>query len=898
MADGGEITFSTALDNEQLEADLKSAGREMDNIKRKLERAESSKNAIELEMEKAEAAIHETEAEIDGLKAKLASMGEAPIGDSDQYMAHLSSVRQIEESIEEANTRLEKQIKDIDSLGNRWQTADSKAQAYTEQLEKAKTKQKDLATEYRSSMASQESSAEKVKKKQADLTRSYGQSMAAGTEAVRKSTAETEGRMDRLSRKINALAKKAFVFSLIAGALDAMKDHLAETMKENDRFAASLEVLKATMAGFAAPFVNVVATALTGLMNILSSMFMTLASLVDSVFKTDIAGSIRAAREAAQAAEREAKAKKKTAKAAREATKSIMAFDEINAMQADKSAEKDEEQEAPLDFGALGAGEIDQALGAIMMILGAALMAVGAILAFSGINIPLGITLMAIGALMIYTALQEQWDLLPTKVQEAITTALVIGGIVLLVLGCVLAFSGVAIPLGVGLIAAGALMLGTAVAINWESMSEETRNVVSVMMAVLSAALLVIGAILTFTAANPALGIGLMILGAAGLVALAAINWERMPEDVRNTVAVIMAVVGVAFLVLGCVLAFSGAATPLGIALIVIGAAMLATDAILAWEQLPEDVKNTVALIFGVVSIAFLVLGAILALTGVALPLGIALLVTGAAMLAADAALNWDRMTDEARSFVTNMMLIVGAALIVIGIVLLITGVGIPLGIACILAGVGSLVAAAALNWDFLKDKVQEIWNGIVSFWNTYIAPIFTAEWWRERFRCIVNGLIYAINCGLDAFGDFINWITGGISGLLGFFGVDWSFNISMPHIPYLAQGAVIPPNRKFLAVLGDQSNGANLEAPESLIRQIVREEAGGNAEQMAMAMQQAFVAALMQVAPLLQQSDGGDRDATMILQVGNEELARAVSKGNASLLRRGEMKPGFAFGV
>lgn len=49
-------------------------------------------------------------------------------------------------------------------------------------------------------------------------------------------------------------------------------------------------------------------------------------------------------------------------------------------------------------------------------------------------------------------------------------------------------------------------------------------------------------------------------------------------------------------------------------------------------------------------------------------------------------------------------------------------------------------------------------------------------------------------------------------------------------NIPQLATGAVIPPNRRFTAVLGDQRNGRNLEAPEGLIRQIVREETGGGA--------------------------------------------------------------------
>lgn len=46
--------------------------------------------------------------------------------------------------------------------------------------------------------------------------------------------------------------------------------------------------------------------------------------------------------------------------------------------------------------------------------------------------------------------------------------------------------------------------------------------------------------------------------------------------------------------------------------------------------------------------------------------------------------------------------------------------------------------------------------------------------------------------------------------------------------MPRLATGAVIPPNGEFLAVLGDQKHGRNLEAPEDLIRQIVREETAG----------------------------------------------------------------------
>ena len=129
--------------------------------------------------------------------------------------------------------------------------------------------------------------------------------------------------------------------------------------------------------------------------------------------------------------------------------------------------------------------------------------------------------------------------------------------------------------------------------------------------------------------------------------------------------------------------------------------------------------------------------------------------------------------------------------------------------------------------------------------------------------------------------------ISNGIGGLLSAAGVDWSFGVTMPQIPYLAQGAVIPPNRKFAAVLGDQTSGMNLEAPEGLIRQIVREEAGGNAWE----VQQGVAAALMQVLPALL---GGESGGDLVLQlvVGNEELARAVNKGNASMARRGAVKP------
>lgn len=812
MADGGEITFSTVLDNAQLEKELKQAEREIKDLEAKVSKWDGNKSALEQQMDSTSQSIDAAKAKIAQLKAEAASLPDVTTS-KEAHEANVAAYSRITSEIKAQDDYIIKQTEVMDKLNAQWLKADGEAARYTGQLGTAKARAAELGTEL-----------------QATAKKS-----AATTQAALK---ESEARFSAFSKRINGYMKNLFVFGLILEGLRSIKEYIGETAKENDRFAVSFANLKATMAGFAAPLVNMAVTALTGLMNMISKMIETLAGLIDSLFRTNLADSIRAAREAAQAAEREAKAKKKTAKSAKEAAKSIMAFDEINALSAEQSADKDEEQaEAPLDWNALDAGKIDEKLGAIMLILGAALMAVGAILAFSGINIPLGITLMAIGALMVYTAVQEQWGALPAELQSAITTALVITGMLLLVVGAILALSGVGVPIGVGMMAAGAVLLWTAAAINWDSMEPQLQAVVTILLAVLGAALLVIGAILCFSGAGTPLGIGLMVLGAASLAAAAALAWDSLPNELRNVVGQIMMILGGVLLVVGAILAFSGAATPLGVGLMIAGAGLLAAGAAtIDWNAVPEEVRNTV----------------------------------------------------------TTILTIVGAALLVLGVVLLLTGAGIPLGIGCILAGIGSLVGAAAINWNFLEDKAREIWGNLTSWWDQNVAQIFTSQFWEDLWKSMVNGLIWAINSGLNAFGGFVNNISSGISGLLSMAGVDWSWSVQMPQLPYLAQGAVIPPNRKFAAVLGDQRSGNNLEAPEGLIRQIVREESGGGADT-AWNVQQGVAAALMQVLPALlggQEGKSGD----LVLVVGQEELARTTLKGIESLAHRGAISPQMMF--
>ena len=124
--------------------------------------------------------------------------------------------------------------------------------------------------------------------------------------------------------------------------------------------------------------------------------------------------------------------------------------------------------------------------------------------------------------------------------------------------------------------------------------------------------------------------------------------------------------------------------------------------------------------------------------------------------------------------------------------------------------------------WQKVKDVFStggRIWSGI-------------KEGIENTFRTVVNAIIRGMNTIIAVPFNKINSMLNTIRNA-SFLGISpfknmWGVNpLPVPQIPMLARGAVIPANRQFLAVLGDQRNGNNLEAPESLLRQIVREEAG-----------------------------------------------------------------------
>ena len=128
-----------------------------------------------------------------------------------------------------------------------------------------------------------------------------------------------------------------------------------------------------------------------------------------------------------------------------------------------------------------------------------------------------------------------------------------------------------------------------------------------------------------------------------------------------------------------------------------------------------------------------------------------------------------------------------------------------------------------------LREGIENVLSKIrEKFENVFGSIIDVVRNPLETVIDLVNSLIDKVNSTLDWIESTISFGPWEIPTPFGTttIGFEASFG-RVPNIPYLASGAVIPPNKEFLAVLGDQKNGNNIEAPEELLRKIVREETG-----------------------------------------------------------------------
>lgn len=136
---------------------------------------------------------------------------------------------------------------------------------------------------------------------------------------------------------------------------------------------------------------------------------------------------------------------------------------------------------------------------------------------------------------------------------------------------------------------------------------------------------------------------------------------------------------------------------------------------------------------------------------------------------------------------------------------------------------------------QYLDEDTKETLRGLIDF----VSGVFSGDWkkaWEgilKFLKGIINGIIGFINGMVRGIANGINAVIRALNKISvtipewvpSYGGKKFGFNlgyVSAPQIPYLAQGAVIPPNAPFMAVLGDQRHGTNIEAPLSTIQEAV----------------------------------------------------------------------------
>ena len=533
----------------------------------------------------------------------------------------------------------------------------------------------------------------------------------------------------------------------------------------------------------------------------------------------------------------------------KEMKKTLAGFDDIQKLSAE-AAEQDAQSPTLNILGGdntstnNGGGEdtekkISDKLQRIMRIIAVSLAAVGLILLVTG-NIGFGIGFIVAGAAVFGVTEAATGDFDKDKAKQLIFDLLPLIETGLVALGLLMiAFGNVA--WGIGFILAGAYLYSVTERSGEKNFDFSViKKDLQLVAEYIDKALLAVGVVLLFLGMIP-LGIGFILTGAAIYGIKEVQSKEYSAADLKTKIAAITEVVSLALATIGVVLLVTGN-IPLGLGFIVAGFAMLGVSEKTLNEgavqtKIQKFFRDNKQIIVGV-TMALLVLGILLLFVPGAMPLAISLIAAGAVGLVTVSKLNKDNVVETINSFLFNnskLIALISGGLLVIGI--LVCFVNLPLGIALIATGATGLVTVTSLNWDGIVGWVSGAWNAVKNFWNRYIAPVFTAKFWLDLAKKCGNGLISgfeaAINGIIGMFEKMINWIVDGLNKI-SINIPDWvpgiggkKFGIDIPRaslgrvkIPRLAEGAVLPPNKPFLSIVGEQKHGTNVEAPLSTIQE------------------------------------------------------------------------------
>lgn len=798
--------------------------------------------------------------ELNRLTKKIDSLNEKISDKKQQAMPLVEQSRQIAANLDEAKSKLS-QMKS----GNEFFTSSAiKDQEQTvETLQKEWNGVQKRVEAADASIAKDTRSLERMSNRAGELSAQIAGTSKSST-ALAAASKKADKYMDRFSRRVKGLVRRVFVFGLIVQGLRSVREWLGKAVKTNDQATKAISRLKGALLTLAQPFVNVLLPAFTSFVNLLTQFVTAMAKITAVLFGS----TIDQTKKEAENLYKESDALNETSESAKKAGKALASFDEINKLGGDNK----DKTEPDFNFSE-NENWLDKMLGSAAEKVATALILAG--IAFIAIGASVGSIKMVITGLLLIgaglfvaeeTGVLQSWvDTLGlNNVAEFIVTAVILAGIAMVAIG---AATG-----NILLVIAGLLLIGLAVLYAKNSgMMDDWAETLGLNRAAsfITAALLIAG--FALIAIGAATGNILMVVSGIALIATGIYvgvksgtftDWASALklDSAFGYVTAAMQIAGIAMIAIGAamvniVIVLAGAALlGFGIAAEVIGQERLEAW----WEKLKlTSVAQwiSVALLLGGIALV-----AFAAATANPILLAVGLGILG---MGITAAINEGHLKNWVETLGLNKVVgWVSVALMLAGIALIAFG-AMTMNIFMLLAGVALLVSGFAIGTTTNKFQswVETLHLNEVSGWVSTAMLLLGIALVAIGAMTLNVPMLLA---GAALLGVGIAAKAGGFNSTKSISGGNPAARSAMPAIspasvPRLATGAVIPPNREFLAVLGDQKQGNNIEAPESAIEAAV--------------------------ARGMAQYGGGNQ--TAILKIGEQELGRIIFKLNKDQTQR-----------
>ena len=851
MSADGSIVIETNIDDKNAQKELNRLNRQIKSLEEQLAAKKQGRIPLENSLNSVNTKLEEARKRLATLQDEqsVINISMQPGVSADDFMRSYADKPIVDAALKQQQAEVNAIEKEWKQANNALSTYDSKVSS----LERKLNRTKEEAGSIQQNMARAGPASEKT---------------AKSVDRAQKSAA-------KFSMRLREVIRSALVFTIITQALAKFREWMSKVIKTNDEARASIARLKGALLTLAQPFIDVIIPAFAKFVDILAQIISMAARFTAAIFGT----TADKAADSAESLYEETEAIEGTGEAAEEAEKSLASFDEINQLSGGSKKVADQDQEIVPDFSAINqnSGWLQQVMESVSAWVPIALMLGG--IALIAIGASMGSLLLVIAGLLLLgtgIAFSEENEQLQSwvdalglnSVQEFVVIAVILGGIVMVAIGAATA--------NILLVIAGLVLIGVAVVYAAQSgMMQDWAETLGLSRAAqfITAALLIAGFALVCIGAG--LGNILMVISGIALFATGIYvgiesgtlkSWAEALglDSAFEYVAAAIQIAGFALICIGAAMGNIFMVVAGGVLLAAgITAELIGEQTLMAWwEKL--KLTTVVQWISVVILLAGIVMVAVAAATA-----NIPLLIAGAIILGLGivASVNDGHLHDwvetlgleKVMGYVTAAVMLVGIGLVAIGLM--------TMNLTMFLGGIALLVAGLVIGNE----------SGTFQSWVETLHLEEVAGW--------VSTALLLAGIALVAIGAMtlnpvmllagIALLGGGAVLKLGSSGATNGMpsggrmsrmappRLAIEDVPALARGAVIPPNKEFLAVLGDQKSGTNIEAPTSEIE-----------------------AAVMRG---IQRSgmSGGSGDHTVILQIGEREMGRVMYRLNNQQTQR-----------